>query len=117
MKGALQGQPVKDFLEPENIESKRVCMESGLLSTHACPRARLEMFKYGTSPVKTCNVHGVGAATLDVLSDGGAPKGDLMEMEAAAPSVPDPNTAVTQPAAPEPVPQSSSEQAYQDEGF
>ena len=121
MKTATQGSQVKDFTEPEDIESKKICMETGLVAGPRCPRIRVELFKKGTAPTKVCTLH--GAVSTDASQVGAASTGtggDLLEMEAAPPvavsTVTNGVTVITT-VEPTPVPQTNAEQNYQDAGF
>lgn len=46
----LNGQPERDFVRPEGIVSREVCIPSGLIPTPDCPRRRVELFIAGTEP-------------------------------------------------------------------
>ncbi len=121
MKAATAGMPSRDFPEPDGLESKRVCMDSGLIATARCPRVRAELFKKDSVPIKSCNVHtGVTIDPSQVGSTSSSGSGDLLEMESAPPvavqSVSNGATVITT-VQPTPVPQTNVEQSYQDEGF
>lgn len=45
------------FLQPSEVEGRRVCSVSGGLATPRCPTTRIELFMPGTSPVKPCPLH------------------------------------------------------------
>jgi len=49
--------PLANFIEPPGIEHHRICKETGMLATDACPDAIDEIFKSGTAPLETCKVH------------------------------------------------------------
>jgi penicillin-binding protein 1A len=123
MKAASVGTAVKDFQEPEGLEAKKICMDSGLLASSHCPRVRIELFKKDSAPVKTCSIHNGGAPDASqVGSTSSAGGGDLLEMDSAPPAAASSVSSSTTGAAgttaqPTPLPQSGAEQAYPDEGF
>ncbi len=45
------------FLQPPEVEGRRICSVSGGLATPRCPTTRIEPFLPGTSPVKPCHLH------------------------------------------------------------
>lgn len=67
MESALMDkEPLKPFPMPTGIVTRRICPDSGLLSTSGCPHKGsgsavdswpIEYFKAGTEPVETCNLH------------------------------------------------------------
>ncbi len=119
MKEALAGTEPKDFPMPDNLVTKRICMDSGLLSGPRCFRTRIEVFKKDTIPLKTCTVHG-GASTVspEDISGGGSssPSVDILEME-AQPSSASPVTAEGSAPLPEPSRPTAGEESYEDAGF
>jgi penicillin-binding protein 1A len=54
MKEALDGKPVLDFTQPENIEWALIDPSTGLLALSKTPGASLEAFVKGTMPTKYC---------------------------------------------------------------
>ena len=120
MKEATAGMEPRDFPMPDNLVTKKVCMDTGLLATGHCYRTRMEVFKKDTAPMKSCNLHaGGGSSTTLEEATGGSgstsPAGDILEMEAQpAPSTGGSNS-VTAPLT-EPS-RSGSSDDYQDEGF
>ena len=55
MKGALDGKPVLDFSQPENIEWVLIDPSTGLLALSKTSEAFLEAFIKGTAPTRYCN--------------------------------------------------------------
>ena len=45
------------FLQPADVEGRRICSVSGGLATPRCPTTRTESFLPGRSPVKPCHLH------------------------------------------------------------
>lgn len=76
MKGALEGQPVEEFLAPPSgLTSRSVCRVSGLIPTTFCPVEDIyqELFLEGTEPTRECDVHGpaellIGSASFPPAS-------------------------------------------------
>lgn len=121
MKAATAGTPAKDFTEPQGLEAKKICMDSGFLATGRCPRIRVELFKRDTAPTKTCSLHTAGAVPdASQVGSTASSGGDLLEMESSPPvavaTVSNGTTVITT-VQPTPIPQTNSEQPYQDEGF
>jgi penicillin-binding protein 1A len=54
MKETLDGEPVLDFIQPENIEWALIDPSTGLLALSKTPGASLEAFVKGTVPTKYC---------------------------------------------------------------
>jgi penicillin-binding protein 1A len=54
MKEALDGKPVLDFMQPENIEWALIDHSTGLLALNKASGASLEAFVKGTAPTKYC---------------------------------------------------------------
>jgi penicillin-binding protein 1A len=57
---ATKGLPPVDFPVPSGVVSRQICAQTGLLANPACPETELELFREGSEPTGTCNVH-VGA--------------------------------------------------------
>jgi penicillin-binding protein 1A len=55
MKEALEGKPVLDFVQPENIEWALIDPSTGLLALSKTPGAFLEAFSNGTAPTQYYN--------------------------------------------------------------
>jgi penicillin-binding protein 1A len=55
MKEALDGKPVLDFIQPENIEWALIDPRTGLLALSKTPDAFLEVFEKGTAPKQCYN--------------------------------------------------------------
>ncbi|MDR0956925.1 MAG: penicillin-binding protein 1A [Endomicrobium sp.] len=55
MKETLNGKPILDFTQPENIEWALIDPSTGLLALSKTPGAFLEAFKKGTTPTKYYN--------------------------------------------------------------
>ncbi|SKA04706.1 penicillin-binding protein 1A [Selenihalanaerobacter shriftii] len=68
MRSAIKSKPVKDFKRPNNIITKKICVESGLLPNEYCPEdsIREEFFIKGTEPTKVGNLH---KPTIEVKVD------------------------------------------------
>jgi penicillin-binding protein 1A len=54
MKETLNGEPVLDFVEPENIEWALIDPSTGLLALSKTPVTSLDAFVKGTAPTKYC---------------------------------------------------------------
>ncbi len=55
------GYPLVDFTEPPGIERHTICAETGQLAANSCPNKFVDVvFKAGTAPTDTCEVHGKG---------------------------------------------------------
>jgi penicillin-binding protein 1C len=54
---AARGVGEEPFPPPRGWSSAKICPDSGLLATEACPRAVLERFAPGTEPRRGCDVH------------------------------------------------------------
>ncbi len=59
MKEATQGQTPTDFLMPEGIVEREVCLDTGLLASARCSRVGREVFIAGTEPTRIC-IHQTG---------------------------------------------------------
>jgi len=59
MRKVVRNKPVKDFNRPNNIITKKICIESGLLPNEYCPEdsIREEIFIKGTEPTKVGTLH------------------------------------------------------------
>jgi penicillin-binding protein 1A len=58
MREIHQGLPFKDFIKPATgTVDVKVCADSGLLATDACPRTVTLTFLSGTEPKTYCNIH------------------------------------------------------------
>lgn len=118
MKEALAGIEPRDFPMPDNLVTKKICMDTGLLAAPRCFRTRLEVFKKDTAPSRACTLHGGGIGTSpEEISGGGssAPAVDILEMEAAPASsgqVPTGSAPLPEPAKP-----ASGDESYEDAGF
>jgi penicillin-binding protein 1A len=55
MKKALEGKPVLDFVQPENIEWNLINPRTGFLASEKTPGAFLEAFIKGTAPTQQHN--------------------------------------------------------------
>ncbi len=63
MKAAEEGRPTLDFQKPEGITAARICANTGLLATKACPSTRDELFAEGTEPREFCT-HRMGVEKM-----------------------------------------------------
>ena len=54
---ATKGKPAVDFPVPSGVVSRQICAQTGLLANPACPETELELFREGSEPTGTCNVH------------------------------------------------------------
>jgi membrane carboxypeptidase/penicillin-binding protein len=54
---ATKGKPPVDFPVPSGVVSRQICAQTGLLANPACPETELELFREGSEPTGTCNVH------------------------------------------------------------
>ncbi|HET9951389.1 MAG TPA: PBP1A family penicillin-binding protein [Candidatus Eisenbacteria bacterium] len=54
---ATKGKPPADFPVPSGVVSRQICAQTGLLANPACPETELELFREGSEPTGTCNVH------------------------------------------------------------
>ena len=54
---ATKGKPPVDFPVPSGVVSRQICSQTGLLANPACPETELELFREGSEPTGTCNVH------------------------------------------------------------
>jgi len=66
MKKALDGQPVLDFAQPENIEQALIDPRTGLLASKETPGAVLEAFVKGTAPTKYSNCDRANSKRQDI---------------------------------------------------
>jgi penicillin-binding protein 1A len=57
MVGATRGKPVEDFPRPEGTVRRRVCAETGMLATVACPNLTTEDFREDAMPNEVCVAH------------------------------------------------------------
>jgi penicillin-binding protein 1A len=57
MKVASSGLPVLDFIKPEGVYLRTVCLKSGLLATARCPETATDYFTEKTEPKEYCNLH------------------------------------------------------------
>lgn len=57
MIAAHDSLPIADFVEPEGIVHKDVCIESGEIATDRCLKVRGEVYIEGTEPTETCHIH------------------------------------------------------------
>jgi len=55
MKAAHENIPVHDFIRPESVVEKTVCLKSGLLPSSSCKKTIVLPFKAGTAPTKVCD--------------------------------------------------------------
>ena len=55
MKVAHENIPEHDFVRPESIVERSVCLKSGLLPSSSCKKTIVLPFKLGTEPTKICN--------------------------------------------------------------
>ena len=58
------------FAAPEGIVAARVCPQSGLRPTAACPGTVEEIFSSGTEPQKACAYHREGSAGVHAANEG-----------------------------------------------
>lgn len=83
-------QPVETMVEDARVTEQRkmaagqvkkklkICNESGLLATSACPNTHYEVFAPGDAPTRTCDIHRAADDTsLDDGSAGSLAPGDL----------------------------------------
>lgn len=66
MKDAIEGKEVKDFTEPDNIVSAKICKVSGKKATDKCTNTYTEIFVEGTVP-EECDGH----TTLTICKETG----------------------------------------------
>lgn len=59
MSKVVKNRPIKNFEKPENIITKKICIESGLLPNEYCPQdsIREEIYIKGTEPNKVGTLH------------------------------------------------------------
>jgi penicillin-binding protein 1A len=57
MIGATRGQPEEEFAQPYGTVKRRVCAETGMLATEACPNLTTEDFREGAEPTEVCVAH------------------------------------------------------------
>lgn len=57
MIGATRGQPEEEFAQPYGTVKRRVCAETGMLATEACPNLTNEDFREGAEPTEVCVAH------------------------------------------------------------
>jgi penicillin-binding protein 1A len=57
MIGATRGQPEEAFPQPSGTARRRVCAETGMLATDACPNLTTEDFREGAEPSEVCVAH------------------------------------------------------------
>jgi penicillin-binding protein 1A len=55
MKAAHENLPKEDFIRPESVVERSVCLKSGLLPSSSCKKTIVLPFKSGTVPTKVCN--------------------------------------------------------------
>jgi penicillin-binding protein 1A len=119
MKEVHVGIEVKDFVMPDNIVSKKICVDTGLTAGPRCYKSMVELFKKDTAPIKSCHIHGggTGATSLDsYTSSSDAPALDILEMEAHTSYAPvAPTSADATQGMPTPTP--AALDSYEDEGF
>ncbi len=55
----LTNKEVLDFVKPDSVEEKMICIDSKLLSTSACPTGKIkrEIFMPSTAPKELCPLH------------------------------------------------------------
>jgi penicillin-binding protein 1A len=63
--------PVQDFRRPDGIKSASICHQTSGLARGACPRTKVEFFKFNNE-LDTCGVHGVsraqsGSGAMDIF--------------------------------------------------
>jgi penicillin-binding protein 1A len=57
MIGATRGQPEEEFAQPYGTVKRRVCAETGMMATGACPNLTTEDFREGAEPTEVCVAH------------------------------------------------------------
>ncbi|MDP3024834.1 MAG: PBP1A family penicillin-binding protein [candidate division Zixibacteria bacterium] len=57
MKVATAGMPVLNFIRPEGLYLRTVCLKSGLLATSRCLETATDYFTDKTEPKEYCNLH------------------------------------------------------------
>jgi membrane carboxypeptidase/penicillin-binding protein len=57
MKVATAGMPALNFIRPEGVYMRTVCLKSGLLATSRCPETATDYFTDKTEPKEYCNLH------------------------------------------------------------
>ena len=63
MQQALDGEPLREFVRPEGIISRKIDPATGKLATWRCPGGAEEWFIAGTEPRESC----AGQGTIDVV--------------------------------------------------
>jgi penicillin-binding protein 1C len=54
---AMEGRPRRSFARPAELAQVHICPRSGKLAGPSCGGGRLELFRAGTAPTETCDVH------------------------------------------------------------
>ncbi len=47
----------RDFTKPDDIQTKNICLDSGLVATESCPRSMAMAFQDDTQPQEICYLH------------------------------------------------------------
>lgn len=78
MKAAHEGLPDKNFIKPQGLVTRKICIDSGKLATELCSkdprgnRVRNEMFIKGTEPTEQCETHvqvAIDTSTKKLVND------------------------------------------------
>jgi penicillin-binding protein 1A len=83
MIGAMRGQPEEAFTQPDGTVKRRVCAETGMLATEACPNLTTEDFREGAEPNEVCVAHpgrSIDPPTFLIRENPSRP-GDLFERD------------------------------------
>jgi penicillin-binding protein 1C len=57
IQAAMEGRPERGFPRPASLETVHICPRSGKLAGPHCDGRRQELFRAGTAPAETCDLH------------------------------------------------------------
>jgi len=57
VRAATKDKPAQDFPVPTGVVNRLICSQTGLLANPSCPETETELFREGSEPTGSCDIH------------------------------------------------------------